>query len=334
MTRQHLVNICISLAAASPLTGCITEDLHECPNEYELKLVFDRNMLFADAFASQVKSVDIKVFDSTTGTEVFHHTENGDALGTEGYKVTLPLPPGTYNILCWGGMDEGDSFVYANPAAEILEHHDVRLDTDNDISLERLNNLYHGLLKDVTFVDNNDTGSMSPQTATIYLTKDTNRINVTLHNLDGTEMSQSDFIFTISSHNAKMEYDNTLNTTREVTYYPWSVSPISSDTGEPGDFVQSALAAEFSTGRLTENSDSRLEVLRVSDGERIISVPLERNLLLYKGEFHSSMTNQEYLDRQDDYTITFILDKNNNWNKAAMIQINNWSTPPIQYQEW
>ena len=27
------------------------------------------------------------------------------------------------------------------------------------------------------------------------------------------------------------------------------------------------------------------------------------------------MTDQEYLDRQDDYSITFILDRNNNWDR-------------------
>lgn len=46
------------------------------------------------------------------------------------------------------------------------------------------------------------------------------------------------------------------------------------------------------------------------------------------------MTDREYLDRQDDYAITFILDRNNNWDKASMIYINNWATPPVQYQEW
>ncbi|MDE6469286.1 MAG: FimB/Mfa2 family fimbrial subunit, partial [Muribaculaceae bacterium] len=62
--------------------------------------------------------------------------------------------------------------------------------------------------------------------------------------------------------------------------------------------------------------------------------PLERTLLLYKAQFHASMADDEYLDREDDYNITFILDKNNNWNRAAMIYINNWATLPVQYQEW
>lgn len=334
MKRKHLRNICISLVAALSLQGCITEDFVECPNEYGLTIVFDRNMLFADAFASQVKSVDIKVFDSATGKIVYTFRDAGEALARTGYRVSLPVPPGKYDILCWAGMAEGNAFGYADPAADILEHHNVTLNTANGESRSRLGNLYHGLTKGVEFIDNNDIGSFEPQTAVVTLTKNTNRIVVLLHNLDGNEMDETDFRFVITSKNAEMGYDNSLDARKDVTYRPWHISPIISETDVSPAPVQSALSAEFSLGRLSEDPGSRLEIYREEDGERIISVPLERNLLLYKGEFYASMPNQEYLDRQDDYTITFILDKNNNWDKAAMIYINNWATPPIQYQEW
>ena len=331
---RHLIKICISFLATVALTGCVTEDFEECPNEYELKLVFDRNMLFADAFASQVKSVDIKVFDSDTGQEVYAFCDQGAALASADYRVPLPIPPGSYDILCWAGMAEGNSFGYADPAADILEHQSVILNTQNGTSDRRLNNLYHGLARNVTFTDNNTIGSTQVQTATVSLTKDTNRIYVMLHNLDGTELQESNFEFYISSDNAEMAYDNSLDAKRKVTYQPWHITPISPESADSRANVQSALGAEMSVGRLSTKSDSRLDVYRVSDGERIISIPLERNLLLYKGEYYNYMSDQEYLDRQDDYVITFILDKNNNWDKAAMIYINNWATPPIQYQEW
>lgn len=334
MIPRHLYNICISILATTTLAGCITEDFAECPNEYELKIIFDRNMLFADAFASQVKSVDIKVFDSKTGLEVYSFTDKGAALESTDYRVSLPIPPGSYDILCWAGMAEGNSFGYADPTADYLEHQNVLLNTREGISANRLNNLYHGLLRSMTFIDNNTVGSRQVQTATLSLTKDTNRIYVMLLNLDGTVMQESDFTFSISSANAEMDYDNSISSSRKVIYRPWSVLPIQSETGNSLQPVQSALAAEFSMARLTTGYSSRLDVHRVSDGERIISIPLERNLLLYKGEYYDFMSDQEYLDRQDDYIVTFILDKNNNWDRAAMIYINNWATPPIQYQEW
>lgn len=334
MTIRRLYNICISFLATVALNGCITEDLHECPNDYELKLIFDRNMLFTDAFASQVKSVDIKVFDSNTGQEVYSFSDEGAALTVADYRVQLPIPPGSYDILCWAGMAEGISFGYADPTTNILEHQSVILNNNDGISNRRLNNLYHGLSKSVTFVDNNIIGDRQVQTATVSLTKDTNRIYVMLHNLDGTELKESDFTFSISANNAIINYDNSLEAGGKVKYMPWHTSPILSETDISSSPVRSVLAAELSVGRLVAKSGSRLDIHRLSDGERIISIPLERNLLLYKGENYSYMADQDYLDRQDDFTITFILDKDNNWNKAAMIYINNWATPPIQYQEW
>lgn len=334
MKIRHLRNICISFLATMALTGCITEDFDECPNEYELKIIFDRNMLFADAFASQVKSVDIKVFDSGTGREVYSFSDKGAPLEAADYRVSLPIPPGSYDILCWAGIAEGNSFGYAAPVADILEHQNVVLNTENGISENRLNNLYHGLSRGVTFIDNNTIGSRQVQTATVSLTKNTNRICVMLHNLDGTVLRESDFTFSISSNNAEMNYDNSLGKDGKVKYLPWHISPILAETDISTSPIQCALGAELSVGRLSTKSESRLEVHRVSDGERIISIPLERNLLLYKGEYYSYMSDAEYLDRQDDYMLTFILDKNNNWNKAAMILINGWATPPVQYQEW
>lgn len=332
---KHLINICLSMAVASMLQGCVMDDLKECPNEYELKVIFDRNMLYVDAFSSQVKSVDIKVFDTKTGEMVYNHEESGSQLATDDYRVKLPIDPGTYNIICWAGMAEGNAFGYATPTAEKLEHQTVVLSTDNGTSKTLLNNLFHGLTTNHTFVDNNKTGSRETQRATVYLTKNTNRLHILLHNLNGKELDDQDFSFYIYSKNGEMSYENSVDAKKAVTYRPWHIQPIVHETDDDSRAtVQSALAAEFSVGRLMSKADSRLEVYRESDGERIISVPLERNLLLYKGQFHSSMGDQEYLDRRDDFTMTFILDNNNNWDKAAMIYIEDWATLPIQYQEW
>lgn len=338
MNTRHLVRICgiicISTMASVLTGGCIREDFAECKNSYDLRLVFDRNMLYTDAFASQVRSVDVKVFDSSTGREVYSYADSGAALAQADYRVALPIPPGTYDILCWAGMAEGDSFGYALPAADMLQQHSMTLNTENGVSGRRLNNLYHGLTRGVTFVSGNSLGHDQAQTATVYLTKNTNRVCVMLHNLDGTELDESGFTFSITSGNALMNYDNTLDPAGRVTYRPWHVTPIMLESETKSEPVQSALAAEISMARLVPDGNSRLDVYRIADGERIISVPLERNLLLYKGEYHSMMSDQEYLDRQDDYTITFILDRNNNWDRAAMIYINNWATPPVQYQDW
>lgn len=328
--------------AASAFTGCVMDDLPECPNEYALKIRFDRNMLYADAFATQVKSIDVKVFDFDSGKQVYHFSDEGPGLADESYLVSLPIPPGKYNILCWAGMAAGDSFGYTTRAGDELPEFSVILNDGAPESVKRLDNLFHGLLTGVEFTDNNAAGSFEPQIVTMPLTKDTNNINVMLHNLNGTPMDPDGYEMRISATNAEMDFRNSTAPSRRVRYSPWHVTPVSHvKPGISGEStVQSALAAEFSMSRLMVPdkeagiSGSRLEVVRKTDGVTIISIPLESNLLLYRGQFHSQMTPQEFLDRQDDYQITFILDVNNSWDRSAMIYINDWATPPIQYQEW
>ncbi len=344
MTIKHLKYAVLPLLASLLLSSCVYEDMQECPNEYNLRIVFDRNMLNADAFASCVKSVDIQVFDHATGAQVYRHTESGDKLASGSYKATLPIPPGTYDILCWAGLSEGNSFSYAEPQAKTLDRQGMVLATVDGQSANRLNELYHGMLTEATFIDNNDIGSFEEQTQTLYLTKNTNRVNVMLINLDGKAIDPADFECTITSHNAEMAYDNTLVRGRSVVYKPWSVAPIEIETAEDtkstldapaqGAPAQAGLAAEFSLSRLTPASNSRLDVVRRTDGSRIISVPLEDNLLLYRSAFHAAMSEAEYLDREDDYSITFIIDAHHNWDHTAFIYIQRWATLPIQYQDF
>lgn len=316
--------------------SCVRDDFEECPNDYRLKIVYTRNMLNADAFASMVKEVDIKVFSHDDRQLVYRHRESGEALASDNYEVVLPIGPGQYDILCWAGMAEGSSFGYANPQASGLEMQNVVLSTEDSQSVRLLDDLFHGLSSGVTFTDNNLSGYPETQYARLELTKNTNRIHVILHNLDGTTLDKDGFSLSISSKNGEMGFDNSISAAKAVDYLPWSVNTIHSESDDSGTKapVPSALGAEFSVGRLMPDGGSVLNVVRNSDNVRIISIPLERNLLLYKGAFHDMMADQEYLDRQDNYTITFILDHNNNWDKAAMILINDWATLPVQFTEW
>jgi hypothetical protein len=57
-------------------------------------------------------------------------------------------------------------------------------------------------------------------------------------------------------------------------------------------------------------------------GEPVLSIPLVKYLLLTEAEGHE-MTNQEYLDRQDEYNMTFFLDESMKWINTSII-INDW----------
>jgi hypothetical protein len=54
----------------------------------------------------------------------------------------------------------------------------------------------------------------------------------------------------------------------------------------------------------------------------VCRIPLADYALLVKGNYRKEMSDQEYLDRQDEYTMTFFLDEGE-W-VSSVIYINSW----------
>jgi hypothetical protein len=55
----------------------------------------------------------------------------------------------------------------------------------------------------------------------------------------------------------------------------------------------------------------------------VIRIPLVDYALLYKRLRYEDMPDQEFLDRQDEYNMTFFLDENYRWINQ-FIYINSW----------
>jgi hypothetical protein len=60
-----------------------------------------------------------------------------------------------------------------------------------------------------------------------------------------------------------------------------------------------------------------------STGKVVFDVPVKDYALMVKGRENASMPDQEYLDRQDEYNMTFFLDERDQWFNAY-IYINSW----------
>lgn len=80
--------------------------------------------------------------------------------------------------------------------------------------------------------------------------------------------------------------------------------------------------AELTTARLMTDHRPMLVVSRKEDGERVLSVPIVDYALLVKGNYNRSMDDQEYLDRQDEYNMTFFV-HDGKWVSSQII-INSW----------
>ncbi|MDE5790800.1 MAG: FimB/Mfa2 family fimbrial subunit, partial [Muribaculaceae bacterium] len=123
-----------------------------------------------------------------------------------------------------------------------------------------------------------------------------------------------------------------------LTYHPWSLSGGTAsffpedqpDLSTRAQTDVNAVVGELTVGRLMADrrKDVALTVRNSHTGANILSIPLIDYLLLVKGHYYSEngispMSDQEYLDRQDDYPLTFFLDENDHWIKTV-IYINSW----------
>lgn len=66
-----------------------------------------------------------------------------------------------------------------------------------------------------------------------------------------------------------------------------------------------------------------LTITNKKENRTVLQIPINEYALLVKGYEYADLSDQEYLDRQDQYNMTFFLDESGHWIKANII-INNW----------
>ena len=308
---------------------------------------YDRNMKWADAFANEVLSIRLYAFDKQ-GTLVWQQTESGEELASEGYAITLDLSAGDYTLLAWAGLENGEKQEeesFSVPEAHIgktrIENLCCSLNrkyegTDAH-SKRRLYPLFHGLM-DVSLPDSEDGGTF---THMMSLTKNTNHVRVILQHLSGEPVDPDDFTFRIDEENGLMAHDNSLLADEKIIYHAYHTvsgttdmdiddypdaggkqkANIKSTSGKAVTSMSVAIA-DLSVARLTEGRKSFLTIEN-KEGGITARVPLVDYALLLKDGYGREMSAQDYLDRQDEYSLTFFLDERDKWIATSII-INSW----------
>lgn len=323
----------------------IYDDEGDCSVTYRVAFRYDCNMKWADAFANEVKSVHLYAFNKD-GMLVWQNTERGEVLAEEKCAMTLDLPAGDYHMVAWCGLDndgEGpESFTV--PEARVgetrLEELQCRLRREYDVSgaycKEKLYPLYHGRL-DVSLPDISLEGG--EYICTIPLIKNTNHVRVILQHLSGEPVDPKDFTFRIEEENGLMGYDNKLLPDEVITYRAYDTQSATVGLGiddypELGAAPQAASVparavtsvsvaiADLAIARLTEERKTYLTIEN-AEGEIAARIPLKDYALLLKDGYDHEMTDEDYLNRQDEWSLTFFLDERDKWIGVSII-INSW----------
>ncbi len=341
--RTLLAAAAVAPALLSSCDNVIYDDEGDCSVTYRVAFRYDRNMEWADAFAHEVKSVHLYAFDKD-GTLVWQKAERGETLSADGYAMTLDLPAGDYHLVAWCGLENDgereESFAVPQAGAGTtrLAELQCRLRRGHDgtraYSDEKLYPLFHGML-DVSLPDMSSEGGT--YTCTMPLTKDTNHVRVILQHLSGKEVDPDDFTFRIEEENGLMGHDNNLLPDEPIAYRPYDKKSGTASMGiddypEMGEAPRQAPSraltsvsvaiADLSIARLTSGRRTFLTIER-ADGAIAARIPLTDYALLLKDAYDYDMTDQEYLDREDDYVLTFFLDEDRYWIGTSII-INSW----------
>lgn len=316
--QQLSFSLMMAMTLGSAIVSCgsiLDEEDVDCSVEYRVKFKYDYNMKYADAFSREVGTVTLYAFDDN-GKLVYQKMEEGDVLGEDGYTMKVDLEPGDYHLITWAGLNNEASFSVPLVTAGESSMDELQCKMDRMYSRaedgtaivnSKLSSLWHGEVTKQSF-----SRAATSQVVTVPLVKNTNSIRIILQQMDGVTVDVDNFEFTITDDNGLMNYDNKLLKDETLTYYPYYRVQGSTDMATLILLSSVSPSARAPFVSIT-NKDT---------GETVLSIPLVKYLLLTEAEGHD-MTQQEYLDRQDEYNMTFFLDENMKWINTSII-INDW----------
>ena len=338
--RNVAAKVCAASVCLLVLLSCsnnwLYEDEGDCSVYYRLRFRYDMNLKWADAFANEVSSVHLYAFDKA-GVLVWQREEQIDPSTAEDYSMLLDLPSGDYRLLAWCGLrndgerEESFSVPEVIVSKTRMEQLQCALNRERDesgaYSDAHLYRLFHGTL-DVSLPSDEDGGSYD---YTMYLTKNTNHIRVILHHLSGEDVDVNQFNFRIEDENGLMAHDNELLEDENITYRPWKLQNGEAGLGKDNPraiiHVKGAIA-DLTVGRMMEKHRKKMFLtITNQEGGTVARIPVIDYALLakdyYEEEYNRKMDDQEFLDREDDYVMTFFLDENHKWI-SSQILIHSW----------
>lgn len=314
-----------AITALMAISSCnaIYDDLPECVTGARLRFIYDYNMEYANSFMRNVDCLTVYFYD-TDGKHVATRIVNGPELADENYRMIVDLPAGDYRAIAYGGIDcDKASFAHPNGAPEAGDHYtSLSLKMNPEPLAAKPEKAMHDLFWGT--VDFTITETLGEYTeATVEMIKDTNNIRIVLQHVNGKPVDPTMFNWEIIDDNTLMDHKNLVVKNGNVTYNPWTTGTTVGGFMDNGDEITDGYA-ELSVGRLVTTNSPQLRITRVKDGGTVLDYPLLRLLMQLRSEKYADMPPQEFLDRESDWSMLFLLNENDVWHKTEII-VNDWT---------
>lgn len=356
--------VCFSAIALTTMSSCIKEDMDDCPpaiSKVALQFDYTYNVKQADAFAAEVKNINVYAFDEN-GKFFDSYIESREKFET-GYTMEITgLKDGKYTFVCLArdrqvmSRAEDDemefSFASLTPGVSTIDDLTVRMGKDNGEKIKN-DKEFAALYTAKTQVDfqrlNQKGNEGTVVTSTLSLMKCTKTYRIVLlpYENDQADFKPENFDVRIEGSAAWLDHKGEKVKNEKITYLPYNMERRANYDGAHTEVneepVDQALIYDLSSSRMFERQNDR-RVVRDGDknnydDKRIIITDLRDKdhpielfnhslpwfLALCGEKVNQNWDDQEYLDREDHYVLMFYVSDKRDYNMITKVNVNGWN---------
>jgi hypothetical protein len=356
--------VCFSAIALTTMSSCIKEDMDDCPpaiSKVALQFDYTYNVKQADAFAAEVKNINVYAFDEN-GKFFDSYIESREKFETGHTMEITGLKDGKYTFVCLArdrqvmSRAEDDemefSFASLTPGVSTIDDLTVRMGKDNGEKIKN-DKEFAALYTAKTQVDfqrlNQKGNEGTVVTSTLSLMKCTKTYRIVLlpYENDQADFKPENFDVRIEGSAAWLDHKGEKMKNERITYLPYNMERRANYDGAHTEVneepVDQALIYDLSSSRMFERQSDR-RVVRDGDkndydDKRIIITDLRDKdhpielfnhslpwfLALCGEKVNQNWDDQEYLDREDHYVLMFYVSDKRDYNMITKVNVNGWN---------
>lgn len=356
--------VCFSAIALTTMSSCIKEDMDDCPpaiSKVALQFDYTYNVKQADAFAAEVKNINVYAFDEN-GKFFDSYIESREKFETGHTMEITGLKDGKYTFVCLARdrqvMSRAEdnemefSFASLTPGVSTIDDLTERMGKDNGEEIKN-DKEFAALYTAKTQVDfqrlnqNGNEGTVVTSTLSLMKCTKTYRIVLLPYENDQADFKPENFDVRIEGSAAWLDHKGEKVKNEEITYLPYNMERRANYDGAHTEVneepVDQALIYDLSSSRMFERQNDR-RVVRDGDknnydDKRIIITDLRDKdnpielfnhslpwfLALCGEKVNQNWDDQEYLDREDHYVLMFYVSDKRDYNMITKVNVNGWN---------